>query len=212
MNFDQVSSLIQLLTFAALAIWAVRSAMRRSLVWLYWLIFGAFTCFVLGNAFWILHISIAGDWPSGFSCADLSYIGFYCFLLSAQTGIIHGWTSGQRQAAEETRSLALIAPAVVILFHAVYYFVAGGLFSNIVYGAVLSVFSYYTCWAFLAGLRARVMFPLFSFHAVIIVALVLALLVFLVSSFGWDNVYYALSFAGMIVLCTLPRFTKDVTA
>ena len=188
--FAIFSSIVQLVVLAVLITWAMR---QNREVWLFQLIAGAFGCYFLGTLFWTLHYFIMNDWPHTFSAADLSYIGFYCFFIAAAMGLHTLWTPIERDRAETWRFAALIAPVIVIAFHAAYFFLAGGLVNNTLYGIALCFLFYFSLLGVVAGGAYR------RFHITILMVFALELIIFLVSSFGFDALYYVFTYLQMAV-------------
>ena len=188
--FDIISCIIQLIVLATLVVWLIRQDNKP---WLFQFIAGAFGCYFLGTLFWTLHFFIRNDWPRGFSAADLSYIGFYCFFLTATMGLKTMWLDEEDSRARSGRLIALAAPAVVIAFHAAYVLLAGGIINNILYCIPLSFLFYHSLLGFIAGGVYR------RYHAAVLTVFILELLIFLVSSFGMDTLYYIFTYIQMMV-------------
>jgi len=186
--FDIISCAVQLATLAALVGWAMR---QKAETWLFQFIAGAFGCYFLGTLFWTLHYFIANDWPRGFSTADLSYIGFYCFFITASIGLKSGWTHEENTRAKRGRLAALAAPAVVIAFHAAYFLLASGLINNALYCIVLCFLFYQTLTGVIAGGAYR------RYHGTVLTVFALELIIFLMSSFGFDALYYVFTYIQM---------------
>ena len=188
--FDIVSCIIQLIVLGVLVVWLVRQTKEP---WLFQILVGAFGCYFLGTLFWTLHFFIKSDWPREFSVADLSYIGFYCFFLTAAMKLKTLWSSEERSRAKQGRFIALAAPITVIAFHVVYTLLAGGIVNNILYCVPLSFLLYQSLLCFFAGGAYR------RYHAVVLIIFTLELLIFLVSSFGLDALYYLFTYTQMVV-------------
>ncbi|MCL2105528.1 MAG: hypothetical protein FWH26_00425 [Oscillospiraceae bacterium] len=186
--FDIISCAVQLVALAVLVGWAMRQ--KREL-WLFQFIAGAFGCYFLGTLFWTLHYFIANDWPRGFSAADLSDIGFYCFFMTASIRLKAGWTQAERVRAGRWRFAALAAPVVVIAFHAAYVLLAGGLVNNALYCIALCFLFYCTLIGVIAGgVYCR-------YHITVLAVFALELIIFFVSSFGFDALYYVFTYMQM---------------
>ena len=181
---------MQLIVLVVLVVWSLRQKTER---WLFQIIAGAFGCYFLGTLFWTLHFFIRNDWPRGFSAADLSYIGFYCFFLTAAIGAKTMWLDEEKTRAKRSRFISLAAPAVVIAFHMTYVLLAGGLINNILFCIPLSFLFYHTFTGLIAGGVYR------RYHAVVLAVFSLELLIFLVSSFGLDTLYYIFTYIQMAV-------------
>ena len=185
-----ISCIIQLIVLGILVAWAVRQTKEP---WLFQILAGAFGCYFLGTLFWTLHFFIRNDWPRGFSVADLSYIGFYCFFITAAMGLKAMRTDGERPHAKRNRLAKLAAPAVVIAFHAAYVLLADGLINNILYCIPLSFLFYQTISGLIAGGAYR------RYHAAVLTVFTLELIIFLVSSFGLNTLYYVFTYIQMAV-------------
>ena len=182
---DIISCVIQLIVLGFIVVWAVRQTEETRL---FQIIAGAFGCYFLGTLFWTLHFFIRNDWPRGFSAADLAFIGHYCFFLMAAMWLKSMWTDGEHARAKHGRFIALFAPVVVIAFHAVYVLLAGGLINNILFCIPLSFLFYHSLSGYIAGGAYR------RYHAAVLIVFTLELIIFLVSSFGFDTLYYVFTY------------------
>ena len=189
---DIISCIIQLIVLGFLVVWAVWKTEKTRLPQI---LAGAFGCYFLGTVFWTLHFFIRNDWPRGFSAADLSYIGFYCFFITAAMDLKAMRTDGERARARAKRNrlAALAASAVVLAFHTAYVLLAGGLVNNILYCIPLSFLLYHALSGFIAGGAYR------RYHAAVLTTFTLELIILLVSSFGFDTLYYVFTYIQMAV-------------
>jgi len=188
---DITASIIQAALLVVLVIWAARH-IRDS--WLFTIIFSAFGCYLLGMVFWVLHYFVMGDWPRGFSASDVSFLGYFCFLIAAAVGLLGQLGESARAQLKRQRILALIGPLTVVLFHSAYLLLAGGLVNNLLYCLIMAVLAYYNLLGLLAA-KKGLGGSWRRYYRVMLVLMGLELLMFLVSSFGWDVLYY--------VFCTL---------
>ena len=186
--FDVVSCIIQLIVLAVLVFWSAR---QRGETWLFQIITGAFGCYFLGTLFWTLFYFIRDDWPSIFTAADLSFIGYYCFFIAAALGLKGMWSEEERDRAGRGRAAAFVSVFVVLAAHVAYVLLAGGLVNNILFFIPLAFLFYYTVSGiFASGVYRR-------YHNAVLIVFVLELLIFLVSSFGWNSLYYVFTYIQM---------------
>lgn len=184
---DLISCLVQIAALAYLSAAAVRAALLNRNIIIYKLIAGAFACYLTGALFWLLHYYIRGDWPHVFSPNDLAFIGYYCFLLSANLSLIESWTERQKQAAGKYRLPALAASAIVLVFHIAYVKMFGNIINNLIFLLPLSLWGYFSLWPLLACRKS----PARNYYAAVSLALAFELLIFL---FSYNNLYFLFTY------------------
>jgi hypothetical protein len=193
---DMANNLLQIVVVAGATAAAARCAAERRAV-VFALLAGALGCFLLGDVFYTLHLRLANDAPIIFSAADLSYLGFYAFLIAVCLERIHGWDAARRQRARAYRRVAFVAPILTILFHIAYIAIYPDiLFNNLIYCALMSVLTYYVFWLFLAsgGGDARSHRPMRAYHGIVLSYLFIELVMYLFSSLGLPAPAIALDF------------------
>jgi len=183
----------QFIQIACLSAVTLLSARRSG--WLFRLLTGAFGCYLLGDIFYMLHIWIYGQFPSGFSVAYLSYIGTYFFLLTIDLWLAGEWTDIQKKALRPNVRISLIAPAAVVILHLVYYIRDGGFFINLLFCVPLSLLAYYSLLMLLAGgAKSGLEPPSRRYHGAVLLYVLAENMMFLSSSLGSDAIYIAFDF------------------
>ncbi len=190
---DWIECISQLICMASCSIYSVLYAKKGRETWFFQLLSGAFACYFLGTLFYTLHFWIINDWPKIFSPSDLSFYGCYSFLFAANRVLIHLWDDTQRKAAQAYRRKALWAPTIVSVGHILYVVIAGGFINNLFYGIAISCLSYTVLWLFLFERSPHGNPTFLRYHTAELSFIVMELLVFLASAFGWDAGYYALT-------------------
>jgi len=187
---ETVHLINQFIQIACLSAAAVLAAHRRG--WLFRLLAGAYGCYLLGDVFYMLHMWIYGQFPSGFSVAYLSYIGTYFFLLSINLWLVGEWTDEQKKALRPYRKVSLAAPVAVIVLHCVYYIRDGGFFINLLFCVPLSFLAYYSLLMLLAGgVESGLEPPPRRYHGAVLLYVLAENMMFLGSSLGSDAMYIA---------------------
>lgn len=201
-TIDLINQFIQLVCMAAAAVISARRSMRRGGAWFYQLLTGAFGCYFLGDLFYTLHFMILRDYAVGFSAADLSYLGSYCFLLSIDLGLTGEWTDAEKQSVKRYRRAALMAPAAVVILHIVYVYLAGNPVNNALFCIPLAYLSYYSLLLFLMSGRGGEGAPsMHRYHGTVLLFLFAENMMFLTSSFGLDAPFIV--FAAMMSVTVL---------
>lgn len=187
--------ILMLATLAALSVRAARSAQNgMPLMLLAW----GYACYFLGDLFYVLHLWLVGNFPFVFSAADLSYLGLYCFWISIDLTLINTWTDAQRQASQRYRLIAWLGPVVTVLFHIAYTYIYPDIWlSNLIYCIALSPLSYYTLFLLRASGKRSAWREWHDYQGAMLAFLVVELLMFLMSSFG----YYAPGIVLEVLLC-----------
>ena len=191
----------QFIQIACLSAVAVLSARRSG--WLFRLLAGAFSCYLLGDVFYMLHMWIYGQFPSGFSVAYLSYIGTYFFLITIDLWLAGEWTNEQKKTMRPYRRISMAAPTVVVVLHLIYYIRDGGFFINLLFCVPLSLLAYYSLLILLSGgAQSGLGAPPWWYHGAVLLFVLVENMMFLSSSFGSDTVYTAFDFlmSGAILL------------
>ena len=203
---DLIVGLVQTAVLTTLIAVFSRAAIINKNILIYKLIAGAFGCHLLGVLFWLPYFYIMGNWPADFSAADLSFIGYYCFMISANLSLIEKWTPERKTLAKKHRLIAISAPIVTLLFHIVYVIQAGKIVNNIIVFIPLAIWSYITLLSFLSSGRS----PERVYYGAVMLVLVLELLIYFASS-DFITVYYILAYAQMAGwVLILPAVNKAV--
>jgi hypothetical protein len=148
---DLIHTWVQFLVFAAAAAIAARRFLRDPKDWLNRLLAGAFLCLSLSDLLWNLYQTILSDYPMGFTASDLSWLGYYWFLLSINLSLTTKWTAEDKRAARKSALPALVAPLLAVLFHLSFYLLHGDFLINLVYCAAFAPLAYTSLRLYLAG-------------------------------------------------------------
>jgi hypothetical protein len=181
---DLIHTWVQLFVFAAAGLITARRALRDPGDWLNRLLAGAFLCLTLSDLLWNLYQTILGDYPMGFTASDISWIGYYCFLLAVNFTLTAKWRPEETRAARRLIPLSLIAPVLAVLFHAAFYLLHGDLFINAIYCAAFAPLAYSTFRLFLAsGRETGIQTSLRSYHGRVLLFLASEEVMYLLSAF-----------------------------
>jgi hypothetical protein len=170
----------------------------------------------MGVCFWLPYYYIMQDYPYGISAAVFSFIGYYCFVLSANMALMHYWTEEQKQAVKKYRLIAAVAPVVTVLFCLSYLFqpwlpenkiTTVRIIENSMLMVSISSWSYVTLLFFLATRKSSMSF----FYGIVLLQIALELLIFFFSMFS-GPVYFIMAYvqiAGWLFI--LPAAKKAVS-
>lgn len=105
----------------------------------------AFACFALGELFWILHLYIKRFEPLGsFSISDLSWIGFYTFILTAYRDIFNKLPGKKLQKNPLTIIYIVSVLITIIAGFTVLFLTGDDLLYTIIYLAPCIMLGYYS--------------------------------------------------------------------
>jgi hypothetical protein len=188
---------IQIVCLVILIIQGLRMSRKNQGGLIYKLIVGAFCCYLMGAVFWFFYYGLTGDWPQVFSAADLSWLGFYSFMLAANLSLIEKWTEEQKHAAKKTRLPALAVPVVALWFHIQYVLDKEGILVNNISSFVLiALWGYFSLMPLLAFRKS----PARYYYLLSLLTMILELLIFLFSySVSYGVLYYVFSYMQIIV-------------
>ena len=148
----------------------------------------AMTCCFLGDLTYSLYIWVTGDYPYGFSAADLSYIGSYLFFTAVDLYAKEQWTAEQKTAARQSRRWAwaavgfTLAVNTAMLIELALY--GCEIANSLIYLIPICVFAYEEVTAYFGEeRRCR------PYHRAVLLFLFFELMMFLFSSFGIDLPY-----------------------
>jgi len=142
------------------------------------------------------------DYPYGVSAAVFSFIGYYCFILSANFSLKKNWTEEHTQAVKKYRLPAMAGPVITILFCLSYLFKpwqADNLITpmRIIENSMLlisiSIWAYVTLLYFLATRKSSMSF----FYGIVLLEILLELLIFFFSIFTGPT-YFILAYIQII--------------
>lgn len=151
-------------------------------------IVSAFICIVMGDFVYTLYLWINGEFPDGFSAADLSYIGACVFFIVADFNFIESWGEEKKKNIRTARIYAFAAACFAFATYAVMiielYIWKYPIWNSIVYLPFILALAYYTVLCFFADIPQNK-----PYHFVIILLVFSDLMMSLFSSFGIDAVY-----------------------
>jgi hypothetical protein len=180
---DLIHTWIQFLVFATSAVIAAQRSFRNPKDWMNRLLSGAFLCLSLSDLLWDLYQSVLHDYPMGFTASDMSWLGFYCFLIVINFTLMSKWLPADRHAARRIFLPSLIAPVLALLFHASYYLLHGSFYINLIYCIAFTPLAYTTFCQFLAsGGKAGVQAGLHRYHAMVLLFITAEQLMYLLSA------------------------------
>lgn len=144
---------------------------------------------MLADLIYSLYICLTGDYPYGFSAADLSYIASYLFFTAEDLYLMERWTPEARQSARQRyRKWAWAAVAFTLAVNVAMlwelYIWDFSIANSLIYLLPICIFAYYAVLVFCAQRgRARL------YHGAVLLFLFAELMMFLFSSFGIDFPY-----------------------
>ena len=212
-TIDLINQFMQLGCMAVATVLATRHAIRNDGEWFFQLLAGAFGCYFLGDLFYTLHLLILSDYAVGFSVADLSYLGSYCFLLSISLGLTGEWTDSDKRVAKPYRRVALTAPLIILLLHVAYVYLAGNPVNNALFCILLSFLAYYTLLLFLMSGKGTENEPsLRGYHGMVLFFLFVENMMFLISSLGFGIPFLAFDIMMSVTVLLMVRAARKVVA
>jgi hypothetical protein len=192
---DLIHTWVQFFVFAAAAFIALRRSLRNTKDWLNRMLAGAFLCLALSDLLWNLYQTILHEYPMDFTASDISWIGYYWFLLSINYSLTAKWTAEDKQTANRFFPISLIAPVLAVLFHLSFYLLHGDLIINAIYCAAFAPLAYSAFHLFLAsGRRTGIQPNLHRYHGMVLLFLASEEIMYLLS---------ALDFYDASILCDM---------
>ena len=105
----------------------------------------ALACFTLGELFWILHLYIKNFEPLGsFSISDLSWIGFYAFILTAYRDIFNKQPTKKLQKSPLTILCTVLLLITITAGFTVLFLTGDDLLYTLIYLAPCIMLGYYS--------------------------------------------------------------------
>lgn len=184
--------------------------LRRDLLFLK-IIAQALTCFILGECYWILHIYIKGFEQSGaFSIADLSWIGFYVFLLSACHTVFG--PMGNFKNKHFKNFISVIAPLYILVTNTALYLSGDSLIYTLIYCLPTVFLSYYTLRFILTSEKeSRIIRGFREYNLVVLLIMIVDNLICMALNYGFEDIEYILKFTFAIILLVItPAVYKGV--
>ena len=201
-KIDEIAAWLEMGVDAVITLLAVFIAYRYREFWLFKLLIGAYGCLLMGDLFAALHYTITGVWPFIFSAADISYLGFYCFLIAIDLELLGALKEQERQVAQQYRYTALIAAVVVILCNIWYITIYPDIIiCYIIYCIPFSFLGYYTLLLFLTSRKTRGEAPsMYAYHTMVSLYIVMELVMWYISSITVSEIHLLLSIVATLML------------
>ncbi|MDR0839408.1 MAG: hypothetical protein LBN99_07170 [Oscillospiraceae bacterium] len=163
--------------------------MRNTKDWLNRMLAGAFLCLALSDLLWNLYQTILHEYPMDFTASDISWIGYYLFLLSINFSLTAKWTAEDKRVTRHFLPLSLIAPVLATLFHLSFYLLHGDLIINAIYCAAFAPLAYTAFHLFLAsGGRTSIQPRLHRYHGMVLLFLASEEIMYLLSALDFYDV------------------------
>ncbi|MFI3313865.1 MAG: hypothetical protein R3Y62_08260 [Eubacteriales bacterium] len=146
-------------------------------------------CGFLGDLFWTVYFVIYGEFPYYFSSADLCFIGMYVCLVGLVILFYREYPHGA--VIPKAVVCGVVGACFVLVVHVVSYWMVGGFWWTLAYALPLAALAYV---AGRNGYLFREMDKkswIYRFHLAVFGFLVANNMMFLFSSFGWNNLYIA---------------------
>ncbi|HCA30813.1 MAG TPA: hypothetical protein DEP23_15305 [Ruminococcaceae bacterium] len=157
-------------------------------------------CFVLGELYWVLHVYIRGYEQVGvFSISDISWIGFYLFLLTACRNVFHP-VIDFKDKYRKINIVSLFAPIFIIGINSVLYLTGDSLFYTIIYTVPTAFLSYCTLRLFLTSFKNKKLKGFGSYHIIIGLILLIDNLTCLTWNLGFEYMAYIFKFCFALLL------------
>ena len=191
MNFEVFDNGLQVMLFLFFALlsllYGLRTQNRK-----FWILSGCYACFSMGTLYYLLYLVIMGKVPQVFYVSEIAWLASYLFLLALCLMLT------QKKGIQIQTPFVLAAAAEFITVMGWQIFGPSYIFSAIFGGVTTYIFycSLYMCF------REKRKIGLF-----IAILIVLQLMLYIVSVFMSDythfNLYFAVDFSLMFVMCSL---------
>lgn len=203
--FNITIEFIQLLCAFVSFVLVILFYIRRKDVFIYSLLIKALGCFLLGELYWVLHLYIKGYEQLGtFSISDLSWIGFYIFLLSIYSSVFHKHTAIKSPKFRKYSILAFIAPIFIVVTSILLYITGDDLFYTLIYCLPTSFLGYISMkYILLPSKSATYINPFRKFNVVVGLIILLDNLSCLLTNFGFIDAEYFFKFCFAMLLLFL---------
>lgn len=204
----------QLLCATVSLVMAITCIYKRKDEMMYKIIAQALVCFILGEVYWVLHMFVKGYEQLGsFSISDLSWIGFYIFLLSIDYSLLStAFKSERRNIKYVLRSI--IAPVIIIDASILLYITGDSLFYTIIYCIPTVLLAYFSMKYLISPTVGKgCATPLRLYNLIILLILLFDNLVCLATSYDIGDAVYILKLCfAMLLLLIVPAAYKGVNA
>ncbi|MDD3832909.1 MAG: hypothetical protein PHR18_03280 [Oscillospiraceae bacterium] len=176
------------------------------------IIFQSLICFVLGELYWVLHIYIRGYEQAGvFSISDISWLGFYFFLLAACRNVFHRNIDFKDNQYRKINIISLFAPAFIIGINMVLFLTGDSLFYTIIYTIPTAFLGYYTLRLVLTSFKNEILKSFRTYHMTVGLILLLDNLACLALNLGFEDAEYIFKFCfALLLLLITPAVYKGV--
>lgn len=170
-------------------------------------------CFILGELYWVLHIYIKGYEQAGsFSISDLSWIGFYIFLLSICRDFFQITVDFKKNKYRIINIFSCIAPIFIIGTGIALYLSGDNLFYTIIYCIPTGFLSYFTLRnIFLSSNDHKMLRAFREYNIVVGMILIIDNLACLALNYGFTDAEYVFKFCfALLLLAITPAVYKGV--
>lgn len=163
---------------------------------------GASFSWFIGTIYWTIYFVIYGDFPYYFSCSELCYLAVYLFFIGVS---IHLFQENKEiQLSNKQKLQSLILPIAVLIINGICFYLVGGLFWTLYYCIPLMILAYVT---------SRNVFiiknkDLQKFNLALLSLIKFNSMMFLVSSFGLNNLYLMFDVLLTLTFPTMLYFLK----
>lgn len=189
---ELVQNIFQIAVFAILSIVSFLISINRTNVKSTRYFTGATFCYVFGNIFWTLYFVINGYFPYYFSAADVSYIGLYIFLISLAVMLRREYSS--MQITKRMRIIGLLCSLWVMIANGICYFMVGGFLWTLMYAIPLAIMGYYAIINVIIFKNDNNNKFIYKANITLVLFVFFDNMMFLVSSFGFNNLYIIFDF------------------
>lgn len=162
-------------------------------------------CFVLGELYWVLHIYIRGFEQVGvFSISDISWLGFYFFLLAAYRATFQHIFDFKNLKYIKINIVSLLAPAFIIGVNIALYLSGDSLLYAVVYTIPTAFLAYVTQRMILLSFKEEEAKEFRSYHIIVILILILDNSTYLAQNYGFLDAEYIFKFCFALLLLVVP--------
>lgn len=170
-------------------------------------------CFVLGQLYWVLHIYIRGFEQIGvISISDISWLGFYFFLLAAYRATFHPKFNFKDSKYIKINIVSLLAPAFIIGVNTALFLSGDSLLYAVAYTIPTSLLAYDTQRMILLSFKEKGVKNFRGYHIVVFLILILDNSTCLAMNYGFLDAEYIFKFCfALIILVIPPTLYKGVS-
>lgn len=186
--FDNGLQVVLFMTFALLSLlYGLRTQNRK-----FWILSGCYACFSMGTLYYLLYLVIMGKVPQVFYVSEIAWLASYLFLLALCLMLT------QKEGIRLQISFMLAAVVEFIMVMGWQIFGPSYIFSA-VFGIVTAYIFY--CSLYMSFREKRKIG--FSISFLIVLQLMLYIVSVFMSDYTHFNLYFAVDFSLMFVMCSL---------